>query len=231
MIVDYIDGYRDRFGVEPICAVLAEHGVPIAPSTFWARTAHLFTDAEWDDAHMANTVLDVWRANRSLYGADKLATAMRTAGHNVGGDQVARLMKILSIEGVRRDSHRSVTTRRDPAGVRHPDLVNRAWSTPTRPDVWWVADFAYVWTLAGSGETPSTVTPVGSVLVMASLATPGAPGFLALDPATGEERWRTEHRSGSAPTTSYSTSGYGPPVPVADGSRFASLITYGTTST
>jgi len=149
VIVDYIDGYRDRFGVEPICAVLAEHGVPIAPSTFWARKAQPFTDAEWDDAHTANTVLAVWRANRSLYGADKLATAMGTAGHDVGRDQVARLMKILGIEGVRRDSHHTVTTRRDPAAVRHPDLVNRAWGTPTRPDVWWVADFTYVWTLAG----------------------------------------------------------------------------------
>ena len=30
---------------------------------------------------MANVALDVWRANRSVYGADKLATAMRKAGH------------------------------------------------------------------------------------------------------------------------------------------------------
>ena len=98
---------------------------------------------------MANAALDVWRANRSLYGADKLATAMRKAGHDVGRDQVARLMRILGIQGVRRGQHRTVTTRRDPAAARHPDLVNRAWSTPTRPDQWWVADFTYVWTLAG----------------------------------------------------------------------------------
>jgi putative transposase len=149
VIVDYIDAHRDRFGVEPICVVFAEHGVPIAPSTYWARKAAPCTDAEWDDAHMANAALDVWRANRCLYGADKLATAMRNAGYDIGRDQVARLMKILSIEGVRRDSHRTVTTRRDPVAVRHPDLINRAWSAPTRPDVWWVADFTYVWTLAG----------------------------------------------------------------------------------
>ena len=34
MIVDYIDSYRGRFGVEPICAVLAEAGIVIAPSTY-----------------------------------------------------------------------------------------------------------------------------------------------------------------------------------------------------
>jgi putative transposase len=149
VIVTYIDAFRDRFGVEPICAVLAEHGTQIAPSTYWARKAEPYSDAEWDDAHMANVALDLWRANRSLYGADKLATAMRNAGHHVGRDQVDRLMKIVGIEGVRRDSHRTVTTRRDPDAIRHPDLIQRAWSTPTRPDVWWVADFTYVWTLAG----------------------------------------------------------------------------------
>ncbi len=33
MIVDYIDAHRERFGVDPICAVLTEHGISIAPST------------------------------------------------------------------------------------------------------------------------------------------------------------------------------------------------------
>ena len=149
MIIDYIDTYRDRFGVEPICRVLAEHDVAIAPSTYHARKAEPYSDADWDDAHMANAALDLWRANRSLYGADKLATAMRKAGYDVGRDQVARLVRILGIEGVRRGKHRTVTTRRDPAAARYPDLINRAWDNADRPDQWWVADFTYVWTLAG----------------------------------------------------------------------------------
>ena len=32
----FIDVYRDRFGVEPICRVLTEHGMRIAPSTYYA---------------------------------------------------------------------------------------------------------------------------------------------------------------------------------------------------
>lgn len=31
-----MDDHRDRFGVEPICNVLAEHGVKIAPSGYYA---------------------------------------------------------------------------------------------------------------------------------------------------------------------------------------------------
>ena len=176
MIVDYIDAYRDRFGAEPICRVLTEHELAIAPSTYWAHKSCPVSDADWDDAQMANVALDCWRANRSLYGADKLATAMRNAGHAVGRDQVARLMRVLGIEGVRRGKHHTVTTRRDPAAARHPDLIKRKWSTPTRPDQWWVADFTYVWTLAGFVYT-SFVTDVCSRRILgwrvsASKATP-----------------------------------------------------------
>ena len=58
----------------------------------------------------------------------------------VGRDQVARLMGVLGIEGVRRAKHKTVTTARDPKAVRHPDLIKRDWGAPTRPDQWWVAD-------------------------------------------------------------------------------------------
>jgi len=161
VIVDYIRTHRDRFGVEPICRVLSEHGLQVAPSSFHARQARPVSDAEWDDAHRANAALGLWRANRGVYGADKLATAMRRAGWSIGRDQVARLMRIVGIEGVRRGRHRTITTRSDPVAVRHPDLINRAWKTVTEPDRWWVADFTYVWTLAGFAYV-SFVTDVGS---------------------------------------------------------------------
>ena len=40
MIVDYTDGHRDRFGVEPICRVLTEHGCSVAPSTNYATKSN-----------------------------------------------------------------------------------------------------------------------------------------------------------------------------------------------
>lgn len=116
----------------------------IAPSTYYAHRAERVSQAAWDDAHMADTALDVWRANRCVYGAEKLWVAMRRAGHDVGRDQVARLMGIVGIEGVRRGKHKTRTTWRDATAPRHPDLIKRAWTTPVRPDQWWVADFTYV---------------------------------------------------------------------------------------
>ncbi len=79
----------------------------------------------------------------------KLWHTARRAGHPWGRDQVGRLMAIAGIDGVRRGRHRTVTTRRDQTAPRHPDLCDRAWASPTRPDQWWVADFTYGWTLAG----------------------------------------------------------------------------------
>ena len=77
------------------------------------------------------------------------APSKRRGGHDVGRDQVGRLMRIGGIAGAVRGRHHTTTTRADAAAPRHPDLVERAWATPTRPDQWWVADFTYVWTLAG----------------------------------------------------------------------------------
>jgi putative transposase len=149
MIVDYIDSQRERFGVEPVCAVLAEAGISIAPSTYYARSKTPLTDVELHEAYMANQLRSLWQNNWGVYGARKLWHAARRAGHDIGRDQVARLMKIAGISGVLRGKHRTITTRRDDAAPRHPDLVKRGWAAPTDIDQLWVADFSYVWTLAG----------------------------------------------------------------------------------
>jgi hypothetical protein len=76
LIVAYIHAYKDRFGVEPICRVLTEHEIQIAPSTYYAhRAAGFVSQADWDDAHLANRLFDLWTANRRLYGAEKLWVA------------------------------------------------------------------------------------------------------------------------------------------------------------
>ncbi len=150
MIVDYIDAHRDQFGVDPICTVLAEHGLPIAPSTYYAAKARgPVSDATWAEAHAANTVHRLYVANRRLYGVRKMWHAMKHAGHEIGRDQVARLMRICGITGVVRGKRCTITTTADPVAARHPDLIDRQWGAPTRPDQWWVADFTYVWTLQG----------------------------------------------------------------------------------
>ena len=153
MIIDYIDDRRAVHGVEPICAVLAEAGVAIAPSTYYQRKQQPVSRAELEEAYLVNALVTLWNDNWGVYGIRKLWHAARRAGlggdRPLGRDQVGRLMGIAGITGAIRGRHRTRTTIRDQSAPRHPDLVNRGWNAPTATDQLWVADFSYVWTLAG----------------------------------------------------------------------------------
>ncbi len=141
MIVDYIDAHRSRFG--------GTRSVPCSPSTASAsprppttrpNSAGVSPRRNWP-AYAANTVHALYVANRRVYGVRKMWHAMKRAGHDIGRDQVARLMSITGITGAVRGKHRTVTTERDDRAPRHPDLIERNWDGPERPDQWWVADF------------------------------------------------------------------------------------------
>ncbi len=72
-MVIYIDDHKNRFGVEPICAVL-----PIAPSTYYAnKTKHRDPDrrsarAKRDDA-LKIEIQRVWDDNFCVYGVQSMA--------------------------------------------------------------------------------------------------------------------------------------------------------------
>jgi putative transposase len=142
VIVEFIGDNRDELGVEPICKVLQ-----VAPSTYYAAKDRQPSARAIRDAVMLPVVMALWAANRKVYGAHKLWKAARRAGHDIGRDQMARLMRELGIRGVSR--RRTVfTTRQDPDAVRAPDLVNRNF-TADRPDALWVTDLTYVPTRSG----------------------------------------------------------------------------------
>lgn len=145
MIVDYIDHHRDQFGVEPICRVLQ-----VAPSTYYAAKRRQVEPSARArrDAVLMPILLALWVANRKVYGAHKLWLAARRAGHEIGRDQTARLMRELGIAGISRRRKRVFTTVADPDAVRAPDLVRRNF-TADRPDALWVTDLTYVPTRSG----------------------------------------------------------------------------------
>lgn len=134
-MIDYVRAHADRFGVEPILAVLNQHGLGVAPSTYYAHAARGFgpTDVELRDAYLADRLFDLWTRNRRLYGRRKLWKAARRAGIQVGRDQVERLMKLAGIDGVRRGKHRTVTTETDRITPRRPSPGARWRSRPSPP--------------------------------------------------------------------------------------------------
>jgi putative transposase len=145
VIVGFIDDHRDELGVEPICRALQ-----VAPSTYYAAKRREVTPSARAvrDAAMMQALMVLWVANRRVYGAHKLWKAARRAGHEIGRDQVARLMRELAIEGISRRRKKVFTTVADPDAVRAPDLVNRNF-TALGPNQLWVTDLTYVPTRAG----------------------------------------------------------------------------------
>ena len=139
----YIDAYRDRFGVEPICRALQ-----VAPSSYYAARSRPPSARAVGDAELAPKILKVFNDNYRVYGACKLWKQLRREGELVGRDRVARLMRTLGIAGAVRGKPRR-TTIPDPAAARAPDLVNRQF-TATRPNQLWVSDFTYVATWSGT---------------------------------------------------------------------------------
>jgi putative transposase len=145
VIVAFVDDLRDEFGVAPICMTLQ-----VAPSTYYAAKRRQLAPSARAvrDAAMMQVLMVLWVANRKVYGAHKLWKAARRAGHDVGRDQVGRLMRAMEIEGISRRRRKVFTTRQDPDAVRAPDLVNRNF-TADRPDALWVTDLTYVPTRTG----------------------------------------------------------------------------------
>ena len=119
----------------------------MAPSTYYAAKTRGPSQRAAATPSWVRSWRQLWEDNYRVYGARKLWKAARRAGHDVGRDQVARLMRAAGIEGVRRGK-RVRTTKPDPAAARHPDLVS-ATSPRPRPNQLWVTDLTFVPTWAG----------------------------------------------------------------------------------
>ncbi|MCR9193049.1 MAG: IS3 family transposase [Gammaproteobacteria bacterium] len=147
VMVSYIDEHKDRFGVEPICSAL-----PIAPSTYYTRKEHERDPAKRSDRAKRDEALTpeiqrVWDENYRVYGARKIWLQLNREEIEVARCTVARLMKDLEIQGVRRGK-KVITTLPGLVEERPRDAVNRDFAAD-RPNALWVADLTYVATWRG----------------------------------------------------------------------------------
>jgi putative transposase len=152
VVIAFIDDHRIRFGVEPICRVLTEHGCSIAPSTYYAAKTRCLSRRRLRDAELTQHISDVYHdptKGRGVAGARKVWHLLRRDGITVARCTVERLMRVNGLVGATR-GRRFVTTRPDTAAVRPPDLVHRQFRAD-RPNELWIVDFTYVptWTCMG----------------------------------------------------------------------------------
>jgi putative transposase len=115
MIAD-IDANRDRFGVEPICRVLA-----IAPSTYYQVRRRPLSARRRRDQELKVEIRRVHATNFGVDGAPKVWRQLHREGIAVARCTVERLMGGLHLQGVRRGKARRTTT---------PDATARPASPP-----------------------------------------------------------------------------------------------------
>jgi len=154
VIVDFVREHADhrepgglRWGVEPICAVLTEHGLRIAPSTYYEHLGKGPWPRQQRDEYLTEQVRRVHAENYGVYGARKVWLALNREGVPVARCTVERLMRADGLAGAVRGKVRR-TTISDPVAERARDLVNRDFM-PASPDRLWVADMTYVSTWSG----------------------------------------------------------------------------------
>ncbi|MEQ7129126.1 IS3 family transposase [Actinopolymorpha sp. B11F2] len=154
VVVDYIDGHRDRvvegkkLGVEPICAALGEAGVQIAPSSYYAAKTRPPSPRAVRDAELVADIKVAHKANLGVYGARKVHAELNREGIPVARCTVERLMRAEGLRGIPREKTRKTTIGDGAETERPEDLVKRKF-VATAPNQIWVADLTYVRTHAG----------------------------------------------------------------------------------
>lgn len=159
MICEFITKHRSRWGVEPICTVLTEHGCKIAPRTYYAHLKRPPSQRALSDAVTVARIAAARtpdgkgrRAPESLYGVLKTAAWLNrttvVGQPKVARCTVARLMRQHDWSGVLRKK-KIRTTIADPSDERATDKVNRNFVVPS-PNRLVVADFTDTPLLSGT---------------------------------------------------------------------------------
>lgn len=147
-MIRYVDMFRDRFGVEPICRVLGATDRGFLTSRgYRAAKARPVSVRSRRDAVLIPVLKELHQVNYGVYGVRKMWHAMARAGWEVGRDQVARLMRLAGLAGVVR-GRKPHTTIAAKVPDHRPDLVKRNFKV-SAPNQLWVADITYVRTTNG----------------------------------------------------------------------------------
>ena len=104
--------------------MLSEHGMKIAPGTYYRWLACPVRQAELEEAYLVNAIVDLYRRNKCVYGVRKMWHAARRAGVRIGRDQVST-----GGDAGDESSRQLVPT---PADSEHRDRDTHPWRRPSR---------------------------------------------------------------------------------------------------
>ena len=114
----YVDAYRGRFGVEPICRTLG-----VSASAYYERASGRRSPRAIEDERLLGRIRELHASNYYAYGYRRMWMALRRAGEEVGRGRVQRLMRSDGIQGAKRRGKPWRTTTPDAQAARRADLV------------------------------------------------------------------------------------------------------------
>ena len=166
-VYHFIDSQKAEFDVATLCRVCG-----VSRSTYYDwRTAQAAgpSDADIEEAYLANRIHDVWQASRGRYGVPRVTAQLWREGTRANHKTVARLMAMLGIQGIR-GRKKVRTTRRDPDATPALDLVKRVFDA-TEVDRLYVGDITYIGTDEGFCYLAGVVDVCSRRMVGWSIAT------------------------------------------------------------
>ena len=193
-MIAFIDDHRRAYGVEPICKVL-----PIAPSTYHAHVAKRADPEKLSvrakrDIDLQPEIARVFAENFEVYGVRKVWRQMVRERFVIARCTVARLMRVMGLQGVIRGKPMR-TTVQDKTAPCPLDHVNRVFRAPA-PNMLWLSDFTYVSTWSGFVYVAFVIDAYARRIVGWRVSRTAHAGFVldALEQALHERR--PVHRGG-----------------------------------
>ncbi len=105
----FIDGHRERFGVEPICGTLG-----VSASAYYQRATGERSARAVEDERLLGVIEGLHATNYCAYGSRRMWKALLREGEQVGRSRVERLMRQNGIQGAKRRGKPWRTTKADP---------------------------------------------------------------------------------------------------------------------
>jgi putative transposase len=204
LIYQFIDEQRaEGRGVESICAVLREQGVPVAPRTYRSWRTNPPAPRAVSDA----AITDALRGLRTggpgggplpevLYGRRKMTRWLARGGFaGVSKHTVDRLMRDEGMRGLIR-GRKLRTTIAGKDVQRAGDLLNRDFRT-SAPNRAWVTDFTYIPTWSGFAYVAFAIDLYSRAIVGWSAATTKDVAFV--ESCLSMALWRRDHTGRRVP--------------------------------
>ena len=138
----FIAAHRQEYPIKIMCRVLG-----VSESGFYAWRGRAPSQRSQEDSHLGERIVQLYHANRQVYGSPRLHAALHAEGKRCGRKRVARLMRSQGLR-VCPPHHRTRTTDSQHDHPVAPNLLNRDFRA-SAPNTTWVADITAIWTDEG----------------------------------------------------------------------------------